>query len=334
MVNKKNEAILVTGGAGYIGSHVVLELLEANKRVVVVDDLSVGDKSLVPIGTSFIQANVGQKSQIKDIIINYGCNTVMHFAGSIIVEESSSNPSKYYNNNVIESYRFIEACCEVGVEHIIFSSSAAVYGQPEVLPIPESSLLQPVNPYGTTKLITEWALRDLLKVTSSRYAVLRYFNVAGADANMRSGERALTSSHLIKIAAETVVGKRPFMYIFGEDYPTPDGTCIRDYIHVSDLAALHVAALEYLESGRESIIVNCGYGHGYSVRQILEAVNRVCDKPIKIKSGKRRVGDPPELVADTSLMNRTFGWKSKYDDIDQIVSSAIEWEYRLFNDKI
>jgi UDP-glucose 4-epimerase len=329
MASNSESPILVTGGAGYIGSHMVLGLMEAGRNVVVVDDLSTGNKFLVPEGVPFVESKVGDRDRMSEVIRQFQCETVMHFAGSIIVEESSRNPAKYHHNNFGESFALLETSLAEGVKHFIFSSSAAVYGEPDTVPIPESAPLRPVNPYGVTKLMTEWALRDLTEMSDMRYAALRYFNVAGADPQLRSGECAPVSSHLIKIAAETAARKRPSISIFGEDYPTPDGTCIRDYVHVCDLAAAHLSALEYLERGKESVTLNCGYGRGYSVREVLDVVNRVSDRPIDVRSDVRRSGDPAELVADPSRIRDLFGWRPQNDDIELIVSSAIEWEKKL-----
>jgi UDP-glucose 4-epimerase len=332
MASISNSSILITGGAGYIGSHTVLALLEAGRNVVVVDDLSTGHKFLVPDGVQFVESKVGERERVSEVIRQFQCETVMHFAGSIIVEESSRNPAKYYHNNFEESFALVETCLTAGVKHFIFSSSAAVYGRPDTVPIPETAPLRPVNPYGVTKLMTEWTLRDLTEMSDMRYAALRYFNVAGADAEGRSGECAPVSSHLVKIAAEAAVGKRSYVSIFGEDYPTPDGTCIRDYVHVCDLAASHLSALEYLERGEASIVLNCGYGRGYSVREVLEVVNNVSDRPIEIKSASHRPSDPPELVADASKIRDLFDWRPQFDDIELIVSSAIQWEKKLMVD--
>jgi UDP-glucose 4-epimerase len=330
MASNSESPILVTGGAGYIGSHMVLGLLDVGRDVVVVDDLSTGNKFLVPEGVPFVESKVGDRNCMSGVIRQLQCETVMHFAGSIIVEESSRNPAKYYYNNFGESLALIEACMAAGVKHFIFSSSAAVYGEPDMVPVPESAPLHPVNPYGVTKLMTEWALRDLTAATDMRYVALRYFNVAGADPQLRSGECAPVSSHLIKIAAEVAAGKRPYISIFGENYPTPDGTCIRDYVHVRDLAAAHLSALEYLERGEESVTLNCGYGRGYSVREVLDVVNRVSDRPIDVRSDVRRPSDPAELVADPSQIRDLFGWHPQNDDIELIVSSALQWERKLY----
>ncbi len=329
MASNSGSSILVTGGAGYIGSHAVIALLEAGHKVVVVDDLSTGLRRLVPKGVPFVQAKVGDKERLTQVIRENKCQAVMHFAGSIIVEESTQDPGKYYSNNAQESLALLETCLATGIKYFIFSSSAAVYGQPDTIPVPESATLCPINPYGVTKLLTEWALRDFTLTSDMRYVALRYFNVGGADSKLRSGEHAPVASHLIKIAAETVVGKRSHMSIFGEDYPTPDGTCIRDYIHVTDLAAAHIAALGYLKRGGASVAVNCGYGRGFSVRQVVEAVRAAGGEEIDVRSGNRRLGDPPILVADTALIREKFEWQPVCDDIEMIVSSAIRWEKKL-----
>lgn len=321
--------IMVTGGAGYIGSHVVLALRDAGRTVVVLDDLSTGRHDLVPGDVPFVQGDVGDGKLVRRVLAEHGCRAVMHFAGSIIVSESTREPLRYYRNNAIASQALIEACVAAGVESFVFSSSAAVYGMPARCPVDETASTQPINPYGRTKLITEWALRDAMQAHGLRVAALRYFNVAGADAKGRSGECQPVASHLIKIAAELAVGARPDMSIYGDDYDTPDGTCVRDYIHVSDLADAHLAALRHLEGGGESVTLNCGYGHGYSVRQVLDKVAEIVGRELPIDVAPRRPGDPPLLVADATRIGEVLGWTPKHNDLGKIVASAIAWEKKL-----
>jgi UDP-glucose 4-epimerase len=321
--------ILITGGAGYIGSHVVLALRDAGRAVVVLDDLSTGRRDLVPGDVSFVRGDVGDGALARRVLVEHGCRAVMHFAGSIIVSESTREPLRYYRNNVAASQVLIEACVEAGVESFVFSSSAAVYGMPERCPVDESAPTRPINPYGRTKLVTEWALQDATRAHGLRVAALRYFNVAGADALGRSGECQPVASHLVKIAAEVAVGARGGMSLHGDDYDTPDGTCVRDYIHVSDLAAAHLAALSHLEGGGESVTLNCGYGHGYSVRQVLDKIGEVLGRPLPLSLAPRRPGDPPLLVADAGRIRAMFGWAPRHDDLGEIVASAIAWERKL-----
>ncbi|OAN49289.1 UDP-glucose 4-epimerase GalE [Paramagnetospirillum marisnigri] len=320
--------VLVAGGAGYIGSHVALELIAAGRSVVVLDDLSTGRRDLVPPQAEFVQGDVGDSSLVRDLLARHGCASVMMFAGSIIVSESFQQPLPYWRNNIGAGFAFLDACAREGVRHLVYSSTAAVYGAPDSLPIPEDAALRPISPYGRSKLALEWALADLCSVSEMRFAALRYFNVAGADAQLRSGQVSPVATHLIKIATEVATGKRPGMAIYGDDYPTPDGTCIRDYIHVSDLAEAHVLALNHLEAGGESLIANCGYGRGFSVRDVLAAVERVAGKPLAVEIGPRRRGDPPALVADSSLLKQVLGWSPKRDDLDLMVRSALDWEGR------
>jgi UDP-glucose 4-epimerase len=325
----QNSTVLVTGGAGYIGSHVLLSLLEAGFDVVTIDNLSTGRRLSVPDAVAFYEGDIGDADLLDTIWRAHPISAVLNFAGSIKVGESVEQPLSYYRNNVGGSQSLLEACSRHGVSDFVFSSSAAVYGMPDVIPVPETAPTMPINPYGRTKLITEWQLADLSAVTGMRYAALRYFNVAGADPAMRTGESVPFPSHLIKIAAQVVTGRRPNMQIFGDDYDTPDGTCVRDYIHVSDLADLHVIALQQLRQSGQSFTTNCGYGHGLSNRQVMEAVARVIDAPFDIEVGPRRSGDPDILVSDVKKLQNLFSWTPKYDDIEVIISTAIEWEKRL-----
>ena len=317
---------LVTGGAGYIGSHAVLALCQAGRRVVVLDDLSTGSRRVVPDGVTFVLGNAGDKELVRSLIAAHDVDSVIHFAGSILVEQSVSEPLRYYANNVAVSRNLLETCSDAGVTRFIFSSTAAVYGAPEQVPIPEAAPTRPINPYGSSKLVTEWMLRDLALASDLRYVALRYFNVAGADPQGRSGQLGPVATHLIKIASQVVAGLRDSIAIFGNDYDTPDGTCVRDYIHVSDLAGAHLAALEYLEAGGESCSLNCGYGHGYSVREVLRAVERCTGRPLNPQSAPRRAGDPPILVADVSALRRTLQWSPRFDNLDAIITTAVDWE--------
>jgi UDP-glucose 4-epimerase len=325
----KMTPILVTGGAGYIGSHVVLALGDAGRAAVVLDDLSTGRRDLVPGDVPFVRGDIGDGALVRRVLAKHGCRTVMHFAGSIIVSESTREPLRYYRNNVVASHGLIEACVAAGVESFVFSSSAAVYGMPDRCPVGEDAPTRPINPYGRTKLIVEWALQDAARAHGLRVAALRYFNVAGADAQGRSGECQPVASHLVKIAAEVAVGARDRMSIYGDDYDTPDGTCVRDFVHVSDLADAHLAALGHLEGGGGNVTLNCGYGHGYSVREILSKIEQVLGRKLPLAVAPRRPGDPPLLVADAARIQKIFGWKPRRDDLGEIVASAIAWERKL-----
>ncbi len=327
--------ILVTGGAGYIGSHVILSLLDEGYEVVVADNLSTGFRQSVDSRAKLEIGDVGDFDFIKDVIERNSIDAVMHFAGSIVVPESVVDPLKYYRNNTSTSRVLIDACVTCGVGTFVFSSTAAVYGQPDVVPISEDGVLGPINPYGRSKLMTEQVLADVALAHDFKYAALRYFNVAGADPQGRIGQSTPEATHLIKVAAEAVVGKREQIAIFGTDYPTPDGTCLRDYIHVSDLADAHVKVLGSLKNGSQNLTLNCGYGRGFSVREVLETVQRVSDTKLTIIESPRRAGDPPELVANAIEIKKQVGWQPKYDDLDLIAKSAVEWERKLFalNDK-
>jgi len=325
--------ILVTGGAGYIGSHTVLALREAGYSVIVVDNLSTGRRELVPDEVPLVVGDVADQELIAEVIREHDCRGVLHFAGSIIVPESVTDPLKYYANNTVASRNLIECCVGGGVKAFVFSSTAAVYGNPSEFPLTEEAETLPINPYGSSKLMTEWMLRDVSAASELRYAALRYFNVAGADPQGRSGQAGPNTSHLIRVACEVATGQRPEMSIFGEDYDTPDGTCIRDYIHVSDLADAHVLALEYLLQNKKNLTLNCGYGRGFSVKEALDVVRKLADGPMTIRSAERREGDAAELVADSKKIREVLGWKPKRDDLEEIVSSALEWERKLARDR-
>ncbi|WP_445682554.1 UDP-glucose 4-epimerase GalE [Radicibacter daui] len=328
-MDRQSIPILVTGGAGYIGSHAVWALTDAGYPVVVIDNLSTGRRASLPSHIPFILGDIGDRNLLASVLDEHAIAAVMHFAGSIIVPESVERPLAYYGNNTINSHGLIEVCHQAGVKNFIFSSTAAVYGEPEHIPLTETAATRPLNPYGTSKLMTEWMLRDTSAAHGLRYAALRYFNVAGADAALRTGQSSPIATHLLKIAAEVATGKRASMSIFGEDYPTPDGTCIRDYIHVSDLADAHVLALEYLLKGGESRVMNCGYGHGFSVKEVIAAVEQVIGRPLTKQFGPRRAGDSPELVADSSLLRSRLGWTPRFDDLPTIIRTALAWEEKL-----
>ena len=322
-------SVLVTGGAGYIGSHAILALLEAGYRVAVVDDLSTGFREAVPADCSFYHGDIADRALLGRIINDHGIGAIMHFAGSIIVPESVSNPLKYYDNNTGKSRILIAQAVERGVRHFVFSSTAAIYGEPAKTPIDESTPAQPINPYGSSKLMTEWMLRDTAIAHDFDYAALRYFNVAGADPKGRTGQSTAGATHLIKVAAEVIAGKRDGIAVFGTDYPTRDGTAIRDYIHVSDLADAHVLALDRLfERPGHSLQFNCGYGNGFSVTEVLDAVEQVAGRSVNRRLEGRRPGDPPALVADSEKIRATLGWAPRHDDLAAIVGHALAWEAR------
>jgi UDP-glucose 4-epimerase len=324
-------SILVTGGAGYIGSHVVLQLRARGEQVVVLDDLSTGFRQAV-LDTPLVVGKVGDRDLVMEILRTRGVDTVMHFAAHTIVPESVSNPLKYYGNNTCSTRNLLECCIETGVKHFVFSSTAAVYGIPAEDFAAETSPTAPINAYGTSKLMSEWMLRDVAASSPLRYVALRYFNVAGSDCGGRIGQATRKATLLIKVACEAAVGKRPHVSIYGTDYPTPDGTGVRDYIHVEDLATAHVDALTYLRNGGNSQVLNVGYGHGYSVREVLKSVERVAGQPLNIREEPRRAGDPPMLVARADRVRNVLGWQPRLDDLDTIVKTALEWERRLVNE--
>ncbi len=321
--------ILVSGGAGYIGSHVVLQLQEAGWQVVILDDLSTGFRKAVPEEAILIEGNTADKALVTQTLRQYNIGSVMHFAAHTIVPESVSNPLKYYGNNTCATRNLLECCANEGVKQFIFSSTAAVYGMPAEGVAKENSPLIPINPYGTSKLMSEQMLKDLGAATELRYIVLRYFNVAGCDPEGRIGQSTRNATLLTKVACEAATGKREKVFIFGTDYDTPDGTGVRDYIHVVDLAAAHIKALEHLCNGGDSATLNCGYGHGYSVREVLDMVSKVNGKPLQIEELPRRAGDPPSLVADASRIRKQLGWEPRYDNLEEIVRSALNWERKL-----
>jgi UDP-glucose 4-epimerase len=321
--------VLVTGGAGYIGSHMVLELLDRGEEVVVLDNLSTGFDWLVPAGVKLFVGETGDESLVAAIIRAHGVESIIHFAASIVVPDSVTDPLSYYRNNTVNSRALIEAAVKGGVKHMIFSSTAAVYGTPERMPIAESDRMNPESPYGMSKLMTEIMLRHASEAHGLKHVILRYFNVAGADARLRTGQSSERATHLIKVAAEAATGKRDGMSVYGTDYATPDGTCIRDYIHVSDLARAHSAALDYLRGGGANGTFNCGYGHGFSVLEVIDTVKKVAgvDFPVRIEG--RRAGDPAGLVADNAAIRSTLLWEPQLDDLGTIVEHALGWERKL-----
>ena len=318
--------VLITGAAGYIGSHAVLAFREAGRPLVALDNLSTGRREALPDDVTLHVGEVADAALVERVIGEHGVTAVIHFAGSIVVPESLVDPLGYYGNNTCDSRALIETCVRCGVGRFVFSSTAAVYGLPEALPVPESAPVRPISPYGASKLMTEWMLRDTAAAHPLAYVALRYFNVAGADPEGRTGQVLSDSTHLIKVACEVAIGRRPEIQVFGEDYDTPDGTCIRDFIHVSDLAAAHVAALDYLERDGESQVLNCGYGRGFSVRQVLDAVQRVAGRPIAIRAAPRRSGDAPAVVADVERLRRVLDWRPRHDDLDHILETTLAWE--------
>ena len=320
--------ILVTGGAGYIGSHVVRMLTDAGEPVVVLDNLSTGFADAV-LGAELVVGDTGDRELVSQLLNEHRVDTVLHFAAHTIVPESVSDPLKYYGNNTCSTRSLLACCQDAGVKHFIFSSTAAVYGIPEDTICTEDSPLSPINPYGMSKLMSEHMLRDLGKASDMTHVILRYFNVAGSDPDGRIGQSTRNATLLIKVAAEVAVGKRDQLYVFGTDYPTPDGTGVRDYIHVDDLADAHIKALDYLRRGGESVTLNCGYGHGYSVREVIDAIDRVNGTPIKVKEEARRAGDPPSLIARADRIKELLGWQPKYDDLDFIVKTSLDWERKL-----
>lgn len=322
-------SILVTGGAGYIGSHMVLELVDAGERVVVLDNLSSGFRWAVAEPATLVVGDVGDEVLLEQIIEDHVVQAIIHFSGSIVVPDSVADPLGYYLNNTVKSRSLIATAVARGVPHFIFSSTAAVYGNPKETPVPEDAELRPMSPYGTSKLMTELMLADTARAHDLRYVALRYFNVAGADPDGRSGQSTPRATHLIKVACETALGKRAHMDVFGTDYPTADGTCVRDYIHVKDLARAHVAALSHLRAGGASAVFNCGYSRGYSVLQVIDAVKRVSGVDFEVRLSPRRPGDPASIVAGSERIRADLGWVPEHDDLDRIVAQALAWERKL-----
>jgi UDP-glucose 4-epimerase len=321
--------VLVTGGAGYIGSHMVLELADAGERVVVLDNLSTGFPWAVAEGVPLIVGDTGDQSLVTRLIRQHGIDAIIHFAASIVVPDSVRDPLGYYRNNTVNSRALIECAVNNGVRHFVFSSTAAVYGNPAEPLVKENAPTQPISPYGWSKLMSEIMLRDAGRAYGLGHVVLRYFNVAGADPDCRAGQSSKAATHLIKVAVETALGLRPTLEVYGDDYPTPDGSCIRDYIHVSDLARAHSDALRHLRSGSPSLTLNCGYGHGFSVFEVAETVKRVSGVDFKVEIAPRREGDPARIVADSQQARATLAWQPRFDDLATIVAHALAWERAL-----
>jgi len=318
--------VLITGGAGYIGSHMVLTLADAGERAVVLDNLSTGFAWAVPDGIPLIIGETGDQTSVARLIRSHGVTSIIHFAASIVVPDSVRDPLGYYRNNTVNTRALIECAIENGVRDFIFSSTAAVYGNPTQIPVTEDAPLAPISPYGSSKLMSEIMLRDAATAHGLRYAILRYFNVAGADPQCRTGQSSKDATHLIKVAVETALGLRAKLSVFGTDYPTSDGTCVRDYIHVSDLARAHSDVLWHLRSGGPSLTLNCGYGHGFSVLEVIDAVKRVSGADFKVEFAPRRAGDPAQIVANSERIRAAVGWRPLFDDLSTIVRHALAWE--------
>ncbi|MBT9290078.1 UDP-glucose 4-epimerase GalE [Prosthecodimorpha staleyi] len=318
--------VLVTGGAGYIGSHMVWELVDRDEPVVVLDRLSTGFRWAVAPEAAFVEGDIGDEALLDDVIARFGVDAIIHFAGSVVVPDSVADPLGYYLNNTVKSRAVIAAAVRNGVRHFVFSSTSAVYGDPPTIPVGEDAPLKPLSPYGTSKLMTELMLADVAAAHDFRYAALRYFNVAGADPKGRTGQSTRGATHLIKVAVETALGDRPEIQVFGTDYDTPDGTGVRDYIHVADLIDAHVRALDHLRAGNPSLIANCGYERGFSVLEVLKAVERVAGLSLPVRIAPRRPGDSPKVVARSERVRQVLGWAPRWDDLDTIVGHALAWE--------
>jgi UDP-glucose 4-epimerase len=323
--------VLVIGGAGYIGGHMVLALLDAGEQAVVLDDLSTGFRSAVQPPAKLIVGDFGDAALVETILREHKIDAIAHFAAKIVVPESVTDPLLYYLNNTAKARNLLECAVRHGIKHFIFSSTAAVYGEPEINPVSETVPLAPINPYGRSKLMTEWMLQDVGKAHGLNYVILRYFNVAGADPKGRLGQSTPQATHLIKVAGQAALGLCPGLEVFGADYPTRDGTCIRDYVQVTDLAAAHLMALDYLRKGGESLICNCGYGKGFSVLEVVDVVKQVSRVDFNVRISGRRAGDPASLIAGAERIKSALGWTPKYNDLATIVGQALEWERRLHN---
>jgi UDP-glucose 4-epimerase len=326
--------VLVTGGAGYIGGHMVLALADAGEKIVVLDDLSTGFRAAVRPPAILIAGDVGDAALVERILAEHKIDAIAHFAAKIVVPESIGDPLRYYLNNTAKARTLIECAVRGKIKHFVFSSTAAVYGEPPVATVDETIPLAPINPYGRSKLMVEWMLEDTARAHDLKFAILRYFNVAGADPNGRLGQSTPDATHLIKVAVQAALGLRPGLEVFGTNYPTRDGTCIRDYIQVTDLIEAHLMALGHLRNGGESLTCNCGYGRGVSVFEVIDAVKQVSGADFKVRISGRRAGDPASLVAGTEHIRAVLGWTPKYDDLPTIVSQALEWERRLHNKSI
>ena len=325
--------VLVTGGAGYIGSHMVLALVEAGESVVVVDNLTTGFSSFLPEGVPLFIGDAGDENLVEGVISAHNVDAIIHFAGSVVVPDSMRDPLAYYRNNTMTTRSLLNIAVRCGVKRFIFSSTAAVYGNPEQMPVPEEAPTRPLSPYGSSKLMTEIMLHDVASAHDMQFVVLRYFNVAGADPQARIGLATIGATHLLKIAVEAATGQRARIEVYGTDYPTPDGSCIRDFIHVSDLAQAHRAALAYLREGGESATLNCGYGRGYSVLETIEAVRRVSGRNFAVQYAPRRPGDIMTMIADTGRIRSTLDWTPQYDDLETIAAHALAWETKLMHER-
>jgi UDP-glucose 4-epimerase len=321
--------VLVTGGAGYIGSHMVHALLEAGERVVVLDNLATGFDWAVAQGALLTVGDAGDQPLVTELIAKHRIESIIHFAASVVVPDSVRDPLAYYRNNTLNSRALIEAAVKAGVRHFIFSSTAAVYGNPERIPAREEDVTVPTSPYGSSKLMTEIMLRDAASAHGLRHVILRYFNVAGADPRGRSGQSTANATHLIKVASQTALGDRPYMEVFGTDYPTPDGSCLRDYIQVSDLAEAHLVALSHLRQGGDSLTLNCGYGRGYSVLEVIEVVKNASGVDFEVRYSPRRPGDPAQIIAKADRIRQELGWRPRHDNLNEIVEQALSWEQSL-----
>jgi len=321
--------ILITGGAGYIGSHMVHEFVDAGEPVVVLDNLSNGFRFLIPPSVPFVAGSTGDRALLSEVIARHGVTAIVHFAASIVVPESVAEPLSYYGNNTMNTCALLDAAIKAGIRQFLFSSTAAVYGTTEESHVREDSPTVPISPYGKSKLMSEIMLHDAAKAHGLRFVILRYFNVAGADPRMRTGQATPAATHLIKVTCETAIGKRPKLEVFGTDYPTPDGTCIRDYIHVSDLVQAHSASLAYLRSGGASATFNCGYGRGASVFEVIDAVRRASGRDFPVEVSRRRPGDAPSLVANVDRIRATLPWRPQFQNLDTIVAHALAWEKQL-----
>jgi UDP-glucose 4-epimerase len=323
-------AVLVTGGAGYIGSHMVLALVDAgHEEVVVLDDLSTGYDWALPPEVRLVVGDVADQALVTETILRHQIDAVAHFAAKIVVPESVADPLGYYLANTVKTRALIETAARTNVRHFIFSSTAAVYGEPEVVPVPETLATNPINPYGRSKLMSEWMLADAAAAHGFTYGVLRYFNVAGADPRGRSGQSMPAATHLIKVATQAALGQRTHLEVFGTDYPTRDGSCLRDYIQVSDLADAHMVVLDHLRGGGASLTLNCGYGRGYSVLEVVEVVKRISGRDFEVRLSPRRPGDPAQIIAGADRIRNELGWTPKHDDLDAIVAQALAWEDAL-----
>ncbi len=326
--------ILVTGGAGYIGSHMAWELLDAGEQVVVLDNLSTGFRWAVPDKATLVVGDFGDEDLVTEMLTRHDIKAIIHFAAKIVVPESVADPLGYYLNNTAKARTLLECAVDAGVKHFIFSSTAAVYGDPEHNPVTEDDRLKPISPYGRSKLMVEWMLEDVARALPLSYVVLRYFNVAGADPQGRTGQSTPNATHLIKVAVQSALGMRPGMEVFGTDYATPDGSCLRDYIHVTDLARAHLDALRHLRAGGASITCNCGYEKGFSVLEVIDVVKKISGVDFPVALSQRRPGDPAAIVASNARIRETLGWVPLHDNLDEIIEQALNWERRLHNMKI